>query len=200
MTITNKSTMRTEAIFSEDMSHRYLLRKDWSDSRAKGKDIRRATIIMIHPSSANEVELDRTTVTIINNLNRLGYHMVDICNLFSTITTKIKMNQTLEELVHQDNDILIEKSCLKSEICILAWGSFADNMNRKVMNRIAELMVRLEPFHDRLHYISDEKGIKSYHPLAPQAHTWYLKNWGSKKEVKETTNKKPANNLYMQSK
>lgn len=44
---------------------------------------------MINPSSATEIEIDQTTMNVINNLNRLGYGAEDINNLCSLISPKI---------------------------------------------------------------------------------------------------------------
>ncbi len=56
-----KSTLRTEAYFSEDGKHRYLLRKEWE----KGK--KKAMVIMINPSAADNIVMDHTTMFVVNN-------------------------------------------------------------------------------------------------------------------------------------
>jgi hypothetical protein len=65
MAIVNRMSLRTEVVYSDDREHRYIIRKEWDKNKPK------ATIIMINPSSANEVEIDHTTMNVINNLNRL---------------------------------------------------------------------------------------------------------------------------------
>ena len=94
--ITTRSSVRTEVIYSDDMNHRLILKKDWSRDKEKLK----CTIIMINPSTADEIEMDRTTMNIINNLKRLNYTSVDICNLFSYITPKLRMGDSFEELLN----------------------------------------------------------------------------------------------------
>lgn len=81
--ITQRMSLRTEVIYSDDLNHRYLMRKEWDKNKPK------ATIIMITPSSATEIEINQTTMNVINNLNRLGYGAVDITNLCSLISPKI---------------------------------------------------------------------------------------------------------------
>ena len=51
MAIVNRMSLRTEVVYSDDMKHRYIIRKEWDKNKPK------ATIIMINPSSANEVEI-----------------------------------------------------------------------------------------------------------------------------------------------
>ena len=116
MAIVNRMSLRTEVVYSDDMNHRYIIRKEWDKNKPK------ATIIMINPSTADEIEMDRTTMNIINNLKRLNYTSVDICNLFSYITPKLKIGDSLDELLHPENDIYIEKSDLKCDSLIIAWG------------------------------------------------------------------------------
>lgn len=53
--INEKVTMKSEAVFSDDKNHRYLLRKEWD----KAKD--RACVLMINPSSADGIVIDLTT-------------------------------------------------------------------------------------------------------------------------------------------
>ena len=48
-------------------SKRYLLQKRWDDSNL------RLCIIMLSPSEAAGVALDRTTLLVLNNVSRLGY-------------------------------------------------------------------------------------------------------------------------------
>ena len=170
--ITTRSSVRTEVIYSDDMNHRLILKKDWSRDKEKLK----CTIIMINPSTADEIEMDRTTMNIINNLKRLNYTSVDICNLFSYITPKLKIGDSLEDLLHPENDIYIEKSALKCDSLIIAWGSFGDG-SKKMMQRQEELLEKLKPFRNKTFYISDEYGVKMYHPLSPKVSTWNLVHW-----------------------
>ena len=69
---TEKATVKTEAVFSEDRRHRYLLRKEWDAKRPK------ATIIMTNPSTADMLMMDYTTLYIMNNIVRLDFGSIDI--------------------------------------------------------------------------------------------------------------------------
>lgn len=85
-TTTEKSTIKTEAIFSEVRDYRYLLRKEWDKSKAK------AMVIMINPSKADHLLLDQTTMYVINNLAKLDFGSVEIVNLYATIGNKLYIN------------------------------------------------------------------------------------------------------------
>ena len=87
--ITTRSSVRTEVIYSDDMNHRLILKKDWSRDKEKLK----CTIIMINPSTADEIEMDRTTMNIINNLKRLNYHTTDRRKKKVTFPARILYNE-----------------------------------------------------------------------------------------------------------
>ena len=53
---TDKGTMKTETIFSDDRSRRYLLRREWDNKKLK------ATVIMTNPSTADLHTMDFTTL------------------------------------------------------------------------------------------------------------------------------------------
>ena len=166
--ITQRMSLRTEVLYSDDLTHRYLMRKEWDKNKPK------ATIIMINQSSATEIEIDQTTMNVINNLNRLGYGAVDITNLCSLISPKISYRLSIEELVHEENDIQIEKSCLKSDCVIIAWGSFGEG-SRKMMQRQEELLQKLSPFQDKMYVICDAYRSIPMHPLCPRVkNQWRL--------------------------
>jgi len=74
-----KTILATEAIFSDDGKKRYLLRKTWDDSKPI------LSIIMLAPSEAAGIELDSTTLLVLNDASRLGYGSVDVLNLFATL-------------------------------------------------------------------------------------------------------------------
>lgn len=53
--ITETTAMQTTAIYSDDKTHRYLLRKEWNSEKKS------AEIIMLYPSSADTVTVDHTS-------------------------------------------------------------------------------------------------------------------------------------------
>ena len=79
---TIKSTIHTEAIFSDDEQHRYLLKKTWDEKKPV------CTVITMYPHLDGVLSLDLTTVLILNQLaNSEQYGAVYLVNLFSNIKT-----------------------------------------------------------------------------------------------------------------
>ena len=115
--LTEKITMRTETVFSDDRLNRYLLRKEWDSKKP------RATIIMTNPSAADLLTLDYTTLYILNNISRLDFGAVDIVNMTSRITTKLNVKEDLNTELEAVNAEFIVKSAEKSDVIIIAWGS-----------------------------------------------------------------------------
>ena len=167
--ITEKSTVKTEAIFSDDRQRRYLLRKEWD---AK---LPQATIIMLNPSMADLQILDYTTLYITNNLVKLGtFGSVEIVNLISKTTTKLDVKKDIGNDLEEENVAQIIKSIEKSHSTIIAWGRIGEN--NKVVRALQEkLFERLKPFADKLQQICDDNGEFGFHPLAPSIRfTWHL--------------------------
>lgn len=153
--VNNKSNMRTEAIFSDDMKHRFVLKKSWDNSKPTD------SIIMIAPSSrAGEVSIDMTTMYVINNCFAQGFGSIDILNLYSKLDS-----DTLATCPENDDWLL--KSCQKSDKVILAWGK--GQTARAVDHRIEEVIKLLSPCKDKLYEIADQQGNRGLHPLASSA-------------------------------
>jgi hypothetical protein len=166
---TDKANVRTEAIFSDDRKHRYILRKEWDTKKPK------ATIIMTNPSMADMLTMDYTTLYIMNNIVPLDFGSIEIVNLVSKITTKLNVKNDLE--VDEENFVFILKSAEKSDNVIIAWGKLGEN-NTKVRDVQSILLDRLKPFREKLYVIASENGGSGFHPLAPQVRfTWVLKKY-----------------------
>lgn len=179
-----KSIIKTEAIFSEDKQHRYILKKEWDKTKKK------AMVIMINPSSADELLIDHTTMYVVNNLSKIGFGSVDIVNIFSKIDTKISTKEGLEELVDTENDTQIIKSAGKVDNIIIAWGKVGEN-NKKVKERQEQVINLLAEYKDKFYTIQDSKGREGFHPLAPQIrHNWKLKKLQLKPEKTPTEQNK----------
>ena len=84
------TTLATSAVFSDDGTKRYVLRKLWDEKRPS------LAIIMLAPSEASGIELDSTTQLVLNNASRLGYGSVTIVNLFATLNN-FSLTQAEEE-------------------------------------------------------------------------------------------------------
>jgi hypothetical protein len=171
---TEKAVMKMEAVFSDDRLHRYLLRKEWDAKKPK------ATIIMTNPSTAGSMTMDYTTMYILNNLVKLDFGAVDIVNMVSLTTTKLKMTDNSASLADEENLGYIVKSAEKSDNVIIAWGKLGEN-NRKVRDIQNVILERLKPFKNKLYVIAasaQEKSESGFHPLAPQIRfVWVLKKF-----------------------
>ncbi len=167
-TITEKSITKTDVIFSEDRQHRYLLRKSWN------KNKRKAMVIMINPSSANEVNMDYTTMYVINNLSKLDYGTVEIVNIYSKIDTKIQVTTLENDLSDIDNDKQLLQSAKETDTIIIAWGKCGEN-NAKIKERQLDVLEMLEDYVEKFHAIQGKFGRTGFHPLAPEVHSdWIL--------------------------
>src|SRR5699024_12528496 len=81
-----KSVLETEAIFSKDKMHRYLLKKTWDID----KEV--LTIITMYPHYDGVINVDLTTQLIINKVSEKDeYGGVNFINLFSNIDTPINL-------------------------------------------------------------------------------------------------------------
>jgi len=168
--ITDRITIKTEVVFSDDRQHRYLLRKEWDSKKPK------ATVIMTNPSTADILTTDYTTMYIMNNLTKLGFGSVDIVNLISKPTTKLRVKDDVDSL-NEENILHIVKSAERSEFVIIAWGKLGEN-NKKVRAIQDELLHRLRASKNKLYIIASENGDTGFHPLAPQIRfTWILKEF-----------------------
>ena len=90
--ITEKDTIRCEALFSEDRLHRYLWKRVWN------RDKPLAAVIMLNPCMADTLTMDTTTFLVVNNIARLDlYGGVMIVNLFSRLTGKLNFRWNSDE-------------------------------------------------------------------------------------------------------
>ncbi len=154
---TETANIKSKALFSDDRTHRLLLRKEWDKTK------KTAMIIMINPNTADTLNCDLTTMLVINNLNAMGFGCVNIANLYSKIMNKLSLRfNSDEDLLHEENDKIIEQYAKMSDAVIIAWGS-AGNASQRVRDRKDELLEVLEPYANKLYQI----GENGYHPLTP---------------------------------
>lgn len=185
MALTNiKLTIRTEVIFNEEKTHRFLLRKEWDKTKEK------AMIIMRNPSNADEITLDYTTMFIINNLHKLGFGSVDIVNIYSKVNSNSIVELEDDKKEQKENQNQIDKSSARADKIIIAWGM---NTSSKKMEARKEITIkRLIKHLDKICQISDHRGRAGYHPLAPQIRQkWTLVPM---EDAKEKTKKQSSTN------
>lgn len=165
--ITEKETIKCEAVYNEDRTHRYIWRKCWSREKPM------VTVVMLNPCADNLLISDLSSVLVTNNIARFEkYGGVNIVNLFSLLTPKLHLRgSTNEEINTPENDDYIKKAAGESEIIILAWGKAADS-NQYIANRAMEVINMLKDHKDKLYVITDGER-KTLHPLTPQIRNYW---------------------------
>ncbi|MEY4876722.1 MAG: hypothetical protein RL708_1871 [Bacteroidota bacterium] len=114
------ATISTEAIFSEDENHRFSLKYKWG----KGSNI--AKIILLNPSHANGITLDKTIYGLINFLiEKKKIDGIEVVNLFSVIgsnSQEIAIKYELESKEQKENNKVLEEFISNSSEIYIGWG------------------------------------------------------------------------------
>ena len=160
--ITEKDTIKCEAIFNDERTHRFLWKRVWD------KDKPVATIIMLNACVSDSLLMDETTYLTVNGITRLEkYGGINIVNLFSLLTPKLHFRWNSDEDINDpSNDRYIRSACLESEICILAWGAAYKN-NKRIAERAEHVVAMLADLKDKLMVISEGDRFM-LHPLCPE--------------------------------
>lgn len=162
---TIKTTLTTEAVFSDNNLNRYLLKKTWDTSLPK------LTIVMLAPSEASGIELDTTTQLVLNNAARLGYGSVSIVNLFSTLNDFL-LRQAEDE--DPENIQAIVEAAQSADLIVYAPG-VGKAKSKVFQQRQEQVLTALTPYETKLHCICNEDGkARLQHPLSPAVRTWNL--------------------------
>lgn len=166
--VIEKDVIKCESVFNEDKTHRFLWKRVWD------KDKPSVTVIMLNPSLSDNIVTDTTTALVVNNIASFGeYGGVEILNLFSVLTPKLRFPDVEENLNVKENDSYILKSVEASAKTIIAWGRVVDS-NAKIEERAVQVLNLLQKYKDKLYMISD--GIRiGIHPLTPSVRSsWTL--------------------------
>ncbi|MFH0716859.1 DUF1643 domain-containing protein [Staphylococcus delphini] len=165
---TIKSTIYTEAIFSDDDQHRYLLKKTWDENKPA------CTVITMYPHLDGILSLDLTTVLILNQLaNSERYGAVYLVNLFSNIKTPENLKY-IKEPYDEHTDIHLMKVISESDTVILAYGSYAKRS--VVVERIEQVMEMLKSHIKKVKQLINPATNEIMHPLNPKTRQkWTLK-------------------------
>ena len=157
--IREQGIMKTEVVFNDSKSERYLLRKVWDESKPI------VCLIMTNPSTADAVTVDMTVHYAICNLFKLGYGGMDILNMTSEITAKLDAKNGI--CLSDTNLEYILRSAEPADKVIIAWGKIGEN-NKKIKALQHSLLQKLTPFKDKMYLIANLDGDTGFHPLAPQ--------------------------------
>ncbi|WP_210143138.1 DUF1643 domain-containing protein [Staphylococcus sp. GDX8P65P] len=165
---TIKSTLETEAIFSDDQQHRYLLKKTWDSEKQT------ITIITIYPHYDGILNIDLTTQLIMNKVSEMdAFGSINFVNLYSNITTAINLKH-LENAYDKHTDIQIMKAVKESDEVILAWGAYAKKP--VVEARVNEVLEMLILHKKKVKQLVNPATNEIMHPLNPKARNkWTLK-------------------------
>ncbi|KKD22232.1 MULTISPECIES: DUF1643 domain-containing protein [Staphylococcus] len=165
---TIKNTLETEAIFSDDQQHRYLLKKTWDSEKQT------LTIITMYPNFMGLLSIDLTTQLIMNKVSEMdAFGSINFVNLYSNITTPLNLKH-LENAYDNHTDIQIMKAVKESDEVILAWGAYAKKP--VVEARVNEVLEMLKPHKTKVKQLMNPVTNEIMHPLNPKARQkWTLK-------------------------
>jgi len=169
--VTEKSTIKCEAVFNDEHTHRFSWKRVW------GKDSKGvAVIIMLNPAQSDDIVMDTTSSLVVNNIARLErFSGVEVVNLYSLLTSKLNFRwNSDEDLNLPENDEYIKKAAEISPCIIVAWGKSADT-NKRIACRAKAVLALLKPCKEKVHVISDGER-DGLHPLTPSLRMqWILK-------------------------
>ena len=159
------TVLMTEALFSDDGSKRYLLRKVWDGTKPD------LAVVMLCSASAGAVELDQTSMLVLNNASRLGYGSVAIMNLFATLND-FSLKQAEQEDTENLNIIL--EYAEKANAIVYAPG-VGKASNKVFQMRQQQVLTALQPMEEKLFCLCGADGqARLQHPLSPAVRTWQL--------------------------
>ena len=162
---TIETTLTTQAVFNDDNTKRYLLKKTWDISLPK------LTICMLAPSQASGIELDSTTSLVLNNSAKLGFGSVAIVNLFATLG-----DFTLSEAEEEDPENLdaILEAAKSGDVVIYAPGVGKAKL-QAFQERSRQVLEALRPDEKKLKCLTSASGkAKLLHPLCPAVRNWTI--------------------------
>lgn len=160
-----ETTLVTTALFSDDGKKRYLLQKIWDSQKSK------MMIIMLAPSDASGIELDSTTLLVLNNASRLGYGSVSIVNLFTTLND---YSLSCAENDDSENIEVIVEEAKKADVIVYAPG-VGKAKNQSFQLRSEKVIKELKPYQKKIKCITNkDNSVRLVHPLTPSVRTWQL--------------------------
>ncbi|MBE6946937.1 MAG: DUF1643 domain-containing protein [Ruminococcaceae bacterium] len=162
---TIKTILTTEAVFNDEQTKRYLLKKTWQPELPK------LTICMLAPSIAAGIELDSTTSLVLNNASALGFGSVSIVNLFATLGDFLLIEAETED---PENLKAIVDAAASADVVIYAPGVGKAKL-QVFQDRSRQVLEALRPFQKKLKCLTNASGkAKLLHPLCPAVRTWRI--------------------------
>lgn len=111
-----KGDAASTALYSQCERYRYHLTRVWAPERE------RVNFVMLNPSKATEVHNDPTIERCERRARALGYGGVTITNLFALRETDPQAMKKARTPVGPENNTVLKKQALWSDIVIGAWG------------------------------------------------------------------------------
>ena len=162
---TIKTSLTTNAVFSDDGKKRYLLTKTWDADKPT------LAIIMLAPSEASGIVLDSTTMLVLNNTARMGYGSVTILNLFANLDDA---DLRLAEMEDAENMSIILSAAKTADVVIYAPG-VGKAKNKLFQERQEQVLEALKQEEHKLFCLCDANGnARLQHPLSPAVRTWEM--------------------------
>ncbi|HDA4271256.1 MULTISPECIES: DUF1643 domain-containing protein [Staphylococcus] len=165
---TIKNTLETEAIFSDDQQHRYLLKKTWDSEKQT------ITIITMYPHYDGILNIDLTTQLILNKVSEMkDFGSINFVNLYSNMITTTNIKH-IENSHDKHTDIQIMKAVKEADEVILAWGAYVKKP--VVESRVNEVLEMLKPHKKKVKQLINPETNEIMHPLNPKARKkWIFK-------------------------
>lgn len=169
---TNKATVFTEMMLSEDKTERYLYKRTWS----RKKDPKLVCVITKYPGSFDPNVEDLTTMLVSNEVAQMveKYDGFIIVNLTGK---KLKRSNMTKEDFSKENDTIVVDTCSDEgvEKIIVAIGSLVTT-NKEVNKKLKELLELLpEEKQETVEVLMGKNG--PVHPLSSAARSvggWHL--------------------------
>jgi hypothetical protein len=118
-----KGDARSEAVYSDCETYRYLLTRVWGPGD-------RALFVMLNPSTATEVQNDPTVERCERRARALGFGAFRVTNIFAFRATDPKVMRASEDPVGPGNDRAILESAHWADRIVCAWGNHGLHLNR----------------------------------------------------------------------
>ena len=160
--------MKTELVYSDDMSCTYAINREWDDSRKK------AIIIELYPTlSADRIgELDSSTCHLLNHMRDFELGGISIVNIYSKV---FDYKPGVSELTKDEDNLkyleeLLSKPEIKDMDIIIAWGSShathktTMEMKLSILQMLKKKKLENQVVHIVPEYIDDE-AKQGIHPL-----------------------------------
>src|ERR1041384_134066 len=117
-------TSASGAKFSTCRRWRYLLWRQWDPARPV------ANVLMLNPSTADEVKLDPSCTRARIYAERWGYGALIVTNLFGWRATDPEEMKSVRDPVGRGNDAAILRAAREAAVVVCAWGNHGAHLER----------------------------------------------------------------------